>query len=33
MLAHPTLDLLANPGLHGMLKGFQDLEAQPRQRA
>ena len=33
MLAHPTLDLLANLGLHGMLKGFQDLEANRRQRA
>ena len=33
MLAHPTLDLLARLGLHGMAKGFQDLEAQPEARA
>ena len=33
MLAHPTLDLLASLGLHGMAKGFQDLEAQPEARA
>jgi DNA replication protein DnaC len=29
MLVHPTLDLLASLGLHGMAKAFQDLEAQP----
>jgi len=33
MLAHPTLDLLANLGLHGMIKGFQDLQAQPEAKA
>ena len=33
MLTHPTLDLLANLGLHGMIKGFQDLEAQPEAKA
>ena len=29
MLIHPTLDLLGSLGLHGMAKGFRDLEAQP----
>jgi len=29
MLTHPTLDLLAELGLHGMARGFQDLQAQP----
>jgi DNA replication protein DnaC len=29
MLTHPTLDMLCDLGLHGMAKGFQDLEAQP----
>jgi IstB-like ATP binding protein len=29
MLIHPTLDLLASLGLHGMAKGFRDLDAQP----
>jgi hypothetical protein len=30
MLVHPTLDLLASLGLHGMAKALQDLEASPR---
>jgi DNA replication protein DnaC len=29
MLAHPTLDLLHALGLHGMAKGFKQIEAQP----
>lgn len=29
MLIHPTLDLLTSLGLHGMAKGFRDLEIQP----
>jgi DNA replication protein DnaC len=29
MLAHPTRDLLHTLGLHGMAKGFMELEAQP----
>ena len=33
MLVHPTLDLLASLGLHGMAKAFQDLEAQPEAEA
>ena len=33
MLAHPTLDLLANLGLHGMIKGFRDLQAQPEAKS
>jgi DNA replication protein DnaC len=33
MLVHPTRDLLASLGLHGMAKAFQDLEAQPEARA
>ena len=30
MLAHPTLDLLHALGLHGMAKGFKELDRQPR---
>ena len=33
MLTHPTLDKLNELGLHGMAKGFQDLDAQPEARA
>ncbi len=33
MLTHPTLDMLRDLGLHGMAKGFQDLDAQPEVRA
>ena len=33
MLTHPTLDMLRDLGLHGMAKGFQDLDAQPESRA
>ena len=33
MLTHPTLDLLNDLGLHGMARGFQDLDAQPEARA
>jgi DNA replication protein DnaC len=33
MLTHPTLDMLRDLGLHGMVKGFQDLDAQPEARA
>ncbi len=33
MLIHPTLDMLRDLGLHGMAKGFQDLDAQPEARA
>jgi hypothetical protein len=33
MLNHPTLAMLAELGLHGMAKGFQDLDAQPEARA
>jgi DNA replication protein DnaC len=33
MLTHPTLDKLCELGLHGMVKGFEDLEAQPEARA
>jgi DNA replication protein DnaC len=33
MLTHPTLAMLAELGLHGMAKGFQDLDAQPEARA
>jgi DNA replication protein DnaC len=29
MLTHPTLDLLQKLGLHGMAKGYKELEAQP----
>lgn len=32
MLTHPTLDLLHSLGLHGMAKGFKDLDAQPETR-
>ena len=32
MLTHPTLDLLSQLGLHGMVKGFQDLSVQPEAR-
>ncbi len=32
MLTHPTLDMLSDLGLHGMAKGFQDLDAQPEAR-
>ena len=33
MLTHPTLGLLAELGLHGMARGFQDLQEQPETRA
>ncbi len=33
MLVHPTLDLLADLGLHGMSKAFQELEVQPETKA
>ena len=33
MLIHPTMGLLAELGLHGMAKGFQELQAQPESRA
>jgi DNA replication protein DnaC len=33
MLTHPTLDLLHSLGLHGMAKGFKDLEGQPEARS
>ncbi len=33
MLTHPTLDLLLNLGLHGMAKGFKDLDVQPEARS
>jgi DNA replication protein DnaC len=33
MLVHPTRDLLASLGLHGMAKAFHDLETQPEARA
>ena len=29
MLAHPTIDLLHTLGLHGMAKGFKELDTQP----
>jgi hypothetical protein len=29
LLTHPTLDLLADLGLHGMAKGFRDLTDNP----
>jgi DNA replication protein DnaC len=32
MLTHPTLDLLHSLGLHGMAKGFKDLDGQPEAR-
>jgi len=33
MLAHPTLDLLHTLGLHGMAKGYQELDANPEARS
>lgn len=33
MLAHPTLDLLHTLGLHGMAKGYQEIDANPEARA
>jgi DNA replication protein DnaC len=33
MLTHPTLAMLTDLGLHGMAKGFQDLQSQPEVRA
>ena len=33
MLTHPTLDLLHGLGLHGMAKGFKDLDAQSEARS
>ena len=33
MLTHPTLDLLHSLGLHGMAKGFKDLDAQSEARS
>ena len=33
MLTHPTLDLLQTLGLHGMAKGFKELDAQPEARS
>lgn len=33
MLTHPTLDMLCELGLHGMAKGFRDLDAQSEARA
>jgi DNA replication protein DnaC len=33
MLNHPTLDLLQDLGLHGMVKGFRDLAANPESKA
>ena len=33
MLAHPTLDQLHTLGLHGMAKGFRELEHKPEARA
>ena len=32
MLAHPTLDLLHALGLHGMAKGFREIDANPDAR-
>ena len=32
MLAHPTLDQLNALGLHGLAKGFKDLEHKPEAR-
>ena len=32
MLAHPTLDLLHALGLHGMAKGFKEIDANPEAR-
>ena len=33
MLTNPTIDMLGELGLHGMAKGFRDLEAHPEARA
>ncbi len=33
MLAHPTLDLLHTLGLHGMAKGYQEIDANPEARS
>jgi hypothetical protein len=33
MLSHPTLDQLHALGLHGMIKGFKELNANPEARA
>ena len=33
MLTHPTLDQLHALGLHGMAKGFKDLEHKPKRAA
>jgi len=33
LLTHPTLDLLADLGLHGMAKGFRDLADNPESAA
>jgi len=33
MLTHPTLDQLLALGLHGMAKGFKELEVNPEARA
>src|ERR1700723_10417 len=33
MLAHPTLDQLHTLGLHGLAKGFRELEHKPEARA
>lgn len=33
MLAHPTLDLLHALGLHGMAKGYQEIDAHPEARS
>ena len=33
MLSHPTLELLQTLGLHGMIKGFQELAAKPEARS
>ena len=33
MLAHPTLDQLNTLGLHGLAKGFKELEHKPEARA
>jgi hypothetical protein len=32
MLAHPTLELLHALGLHGMAKGYQEIDANPEAR-
>ena len=33
MLVHPTIDLLHALGLHGMAKGFKELEQSPEARS